>query len=128
MTHKIFVTLSSSKTIRATLDPEKNRFVVTEITDGREIVEALQAYLAEPRTHPLPPELQAITQTAVNQEDFTAESTPWLSCLRIASNSVEGLDTSKGVIGLAVADYGDYEKFWEGPFERVSIGCAPYLV
>jgi hypothetical protein len=128
MTLRIFVTLSDTKSITGTHDAEKNRFVITSITGGKEIVEALQAYLAEPRTHPLPPELQSITQVTASQENFSAESTPWLSCLRFASNSIEGLDTSKGVIALAVADYGDYEKFWERPFARLSIGYAPYLV
>jgi hypothetical protein len=115
------------KSIIGEFDVEKNQCVITSITDGKEIIEALQAYLAESHTHPLPSDLQSIAQ-ATTDRDFTTESAPWLSYLMFASNSIEGLDISRGVIGLAFTGFGDYEKFWEGPFVRFAIGSGPYRV
>ena len=83
------------KSIIGEFDVEKNQCVITSITDGKEIIEALQAYLAESHTHPLPPDLQSIAQ-ATTDRDFTTESAPWLSYLMFASNSIEGLDISRG--------------------------------
>jgi hypothetical protein len=123
----ITVSLSNTEKITGMFDPAQNRFAITAITNGKEIAEALQKYVAEPRNKPLPLELQSVGQTLANG-GFTTESAPWLSYIRIASNSIEGWDTSKGTIALSVAVFGDYDKFWEGSFSRLTIGTGPYLL
>lgn len=121
----VTIRISETSTISGKYSPEENHTIVTKIINGREIAEELWKCAIQNRR--LSPILDMF-DLGSKEKDFSAESTPWLSHLRIQGNSIEGLNSSNGTFSLSIEAPGVSEWFWSGPIESLIIGTRPYGV
>jgi hypothetical protein len=120
------IRISSTSEISGEYSPEKNRIVVTKIIDGKEIALALWKYAKVGGVRLTP--IRNMFKPDSDEKDYTSESAPWLSCLTIQGDSIDGLSSSDKNFSLSIDAPGINEWFWNGPMESLTIGTRPYGV